>query len=321
MADKIARDIDVLLIAGVLPAIDEKLAATYTVHRHKADAVPPDVAAKVRAVVTTGNMPAALFDALPKLEIISSVSVGYDGIDVASAGAKNIPVTNTPDVLNDDVADLAIALMVMASRRLAAADKFVRDGKWPNGSMPLARKASAKRLGIVGLGRIGKDIARRAEAMGMAISYTNRRPVADCAYTFVPNLLDLARANDFLIVIASAGPDATKMINREVLEALGPDGILVNVSRGRVVDEAALIEALQSGRLGGAGLDVFEDEPRVPAALLAMDNVALTPHVGSATIETRAAMGQLALDNLAAWFAGKPLLTEVPETQTARAAR
>jgi lactate dehydrogenase-like 2-hydroxyacid dehydrogenase len=317
MADKI----DVLLIAGLLPAIDEKLSATYTVHRHKADAVPPDVAAKVRALVTTGNMPAALFDALPKLEIISSVSVGYDGIDVTKAGAKKIPVTNTPDVLNDDVADLAIALMVMASRRFPAADKYVRDGKWLKGSMPLTRKASRKRLGIVGLGRIGKDIARRAEAMDMTISYTNRRPVEGSPYKFVPSLLELARDNDFLIVIASAGPDATKMINKDVLEALGPDGILVNVSRGRVVDEAALVEALKSGKLGGAGLDVFEDEPRVPAELLAMDNVALTPHVGSATVETRAAMGQLALDNLAAWFAGKPLLTEVPETQTARDAK
>ncbi len=317
MADKI----DVLLIAGLLPAIDEKLSTTYTVHRHKPDAVPPDVAAKVRAVVTTGNMPPSLFDTLPKLEIISSVSVGYDGIDVTMAAAKKIPVTNTPDVLNDDVADLAIALMVMASRRLAAADRYVRDGKWLAGAMPLTRKASRKKLGIVGLGRIGKDIARRAEAMGMTISYTNRRAVADSPYSFIPSLIGLAKENDFLVVIASAGPDATKMINKDVLEALGPDGILVNVSRGRVVDEVALVEALQSGKLGGAGLDVFEDEPRVPAALLAMENVALTPHIGSATIETRAAMGQLALDNLAAWFAGQPLLTEVSETQTARVAR
>lgn len=311
-----SEPIDVLLVSSLLPSIDEKLAATYRVHRHKPDAVPPEVAAKVRAVVATGIVPSALLDTLPKLEIIASVSVGYDAIDVAKAAARKIPVTNTPDVLNDDVADLAIALMVMASRRLAAADKYVRDGKWLKGSMKLARKASRKKLGIVGLGRIGHDIARRAEAMGMTISYTNRRPVEGSAYRFIPKLVDLAKENDFLILIASAGPDATGMVNQEVLEALGPDGILVNVSRGRVVDEKALVAALQSGKLGGAGLDVFVDEPAVPAELLAMENVVLTPHVGSATIETRAAMGQLALDNLAAWFAGKPLLTEVPETKS-----
>jgi lactate dehydrogenase-like 2-hydroxyacid dehydrogenase len=308
--------IEILLITSLLPSIDEKLSATYRVHRAKPDAVPPDVAARVRAVVSAGGVPGALIDQLPKLEIISLVSVGYDGIDFPRVTARKLPVTNTPDVLNDDVADLSIALMVMAARRLAAADKYVRDGKWLKGAMPLARKVSRKKLGIVGLGRIGRDIARRAEAMDMEISYTNRRPVEGSPYRFVPRLLDLARENDFLIVIASAGPDATGMINRDVLEALGPDGILVNVSRGRVVDEPALVEALKSGKLGGAGLDVFVDEPAVPAELLAMDNVVLTPHVGSATHETRAAMGQLALDNLAAWFAGKPLLTEVPETKS-----
>jgi lactate dehydrogenase-like 2-hydroxyacid dehydrogenase len=310
-----SEPIEILLVSTLLPSIDEKLSAIYRVHRCKPDAVPPDVAARVRAIVATGIVPSALLDQLPRLEIIASVSVGYDAIDVAKAASRNIPVTNTPDVLNDDVADLAIALMVMASRRLGAADRYVRDGKWLKGNMPLARKASRKKLGIVGLGRIGRDIARRAEAMGMTISYTNRRPVEGSSYRFVPRLVDLAKENDFLILIASAGPDATGMVNQEVLEALGPDGILVNVSRGRVVDEKALVAALQSGKLGGAGLDVFVDEPSVPAELLAMDNVVLTPHVGSATIETRAAMGQLALDNLAAWFAGNPLLTEVPETK------
>jgi lactate dehydrogenase-like 2-hydroxyacid dehydrogenase len=315
--------IDILQVASVVPSIQAKLDATYRVHRaNPGDTIAPDVAARVRAVVAGGGAPAGLLAQLPKLEIVASASVGYDGIDVAGAAARGIPVTNTPNVLNADVADLAIALMVMTARRLAAADKYVRDGKWVSaGHMPLARKASGKKLGIVGLGRIGKDIARRAEAMDMAISYTNRKPVDGVAYRFVPRLVDLARDNDFLVVIASAGPDATKMINRDVIEALGPEGILVNVSRGRVVDEAALVAALQSGRLGGAGLDVFEDEPSVPAALLAMDNVVLTPHVGSGTLETRTDMGQLAMDNLAAWFAGKPLLTEVPETQARRVAR
>jgi lactate dehydrogenase-like 2-hydroxyacid dehydrogenase len=317
-----SEPIDVLQVSTVVPSIQGKLDATYRIHRaNPGDTIAPDVAGCVRAVVAGGGAPAGLLAQLPKLEIIASASVGYDGIDVAGAGARGIPVTNTPNVLNDDVADLAIALMVMTSRRLAAADKYVRDGKWVSaGHMPLARKVSAKKLGIVGLGRIGKDIARRAEAMDMRISYTNRKPVEGIAYRFVPKLVDLARDNDFLVVIASAGPDATKMINREVIEALGPDGILVNVSRGRVVDEAALVEALKSGRLGGAGLDVFEDEPTVPAALLGLENVVLTPHVGSGTLETRTDMGQLALDNLAAWFAGKPLLTEVPETQASRVA-
>jgi len=315
-----SEKIDILQVASVVPSIQQKLDATYRVHRaNPGDTIAPDVAAKVRAVVAGGGAPAGLLAQLPKLEIVASASVGYDGIDVPGAGARGIPVTNTPGVLNDDVADLAIALMVMTARRLAAADKYVRDGKWvAKGHMPLARKASGKRLGIIGLGRIGQDIARRAEAMNMTVSYTNRRPVEGVAYRFVPNLVDLARENDFVIIIASAGPDATKMISREVIEALGPEGILVNVSRGRVVDEAALVDALKTGKLGGAGLDVFEDEPNVPADLMALENVVLTPHLGSSTLETRTDMGQLALDNLAAWFAGKPLLTEVPETQAAR---
>ena len=304
--------IDILQVSAVVPAIQQKLDALYRIHRAASgDIVAPEVAAKVRAVVAGGVAPAGLLAQLPKLEIVASASVGYDGIDVAGCAARKIPVTNPPGVLNDDVADLAIALMVMASRRLAAADKYVRDGRWLKANMPLARTASGKRLGIVGLGRIGCDIARRVEAMNMTISYTNRRPVEGAPYRFIPNLVELARQSDFLVVIASAGPDATGMINRDVIEALGPDGILVNVSRGRVVEEAALVAALKEGKLGGAGLDVFENEPSVPAALLAMENVVLTPHVGSSTIETRTAMGQLALDNLAAWFAGQPLLTEV----------
>lgn len=317
-----SEKIDILQVASVVPAIQQKLDAAYRVHRaNPGDTIAPDVAATVRAVVAGGVAPAGLLAQLPKLEIVASASVGYDGIDVPGAGARGIPVTNTPGVLNDDVADLAIALMVMTARRLAAADKYVRDGQWvAKGNMPLARKASGKKLGIIGLGRIGQDIARRAEAMNMTVSYTNRRPVEGVAYRFVPNLVDLARENDFVIIIASAGPDATKMINRAVIEALGPEGILVNVSRGRVVDEAALVEALKTGKLGGAGLDVFEDEPNVPAELMAMENVVLTPHLGSSTLETRTDMGQLALDNLAAWFAGKPLMTEVPETQASRVA-
>ncbi len=312
--------IDVLLICNLLPRIEESLRAQYRVHRAPANAVPDDIAGKVRALVTSAfeGAPAALIDKLPKLEIIASVSVGYGTNHVTHAGKAGIPVTNTPYVLTDDCADIALALLIMTSRRLAAAEKFVRDGKWPKGGFPLARKVSGKTLGIVGLGRIGGAIAQRCAAMGMQISYMNRKPVAGSPYKFVPTLLELARENEFLVVAASAGPDATHLINAQVLEALGPDGILINVSRGRVVDEKALIAALEAGKIRGAGLDVFEDEPNVPAALIARDDVVLLPHIASATVETRGAMGQLALDNLEAFFAGKPLLTEVPETQAAR---
>jgi lactate dehydrogenase-like 2-hydroxyacid dehydrogenase len=308
--------IDILVTAPLVPRIEAELRGRYRVHRAATTPVPPEIARTVRALMPSGVAPAALIDQLPKLEIIASVSVGYEAIDVARAASRGIPVTNTPDVLTDDVADLAIALMIMASRRLVASDKHVRDGKWPAGSYPLARKVSGKKLGILGLGRIGRAIARRAEAMDMAVSYTNRKP-AEGSYRFIANLVDLARENDFLMVAASAGPDALHLVNAEVLEALGPEGIVVNIARGRVIDEKAMVAALDAGKLGGAGLDVFEDEPNVPAALMAREDVVLLPHIGSATLETRDAMGQLALDNLDAFFAGKPLLTEVPETQAA----
>ncbi|HKQ11574.1 MAG TPA: 2-hydroxyacid dehydrogenase, partial [Rhizomicrobium sp.] len=237
---------------------------------------------------------------------------GYDGIPVEYARSKGIPVTNTPDVLNDDVADLAIALMIMTARRLVASDSYVRAGKWlKNGNYPLAQKASGKRVGILGMGRIGKEIAKRAEAMNNTIAYHTRRPVADVSYKHYPDLVALAKNSDFLLVIIPSTPQTQKIVNKAVIEALGPTGILVNVARGAVVDEDALVEALKSGKLGGAGLDVFAKEPQVPEALLPMANVVLQPHVGSATHETRRAMSQLVLDNLDAHFAGKPLLTEI----------
>ena len=311
--------IDVLLVAGLAPVVDQRLAAEYRVHCADLGAVvAPEIAANIRAVVAGGIAQDALLAQLPKLEIVATVSVGYDGIGLKTCLERNIPITNTPEVLNDDVADLAIALMIMTSRRLAAADKYVRDGKWLKAHVPMAHRVSGKKLGILGLGRIGRDIARRAEATHMNIAYYNRRPVEGTPYRYVPTLLELAKESDFLVVILSPGPDAAKMVNQDVMEALGPEGILINISRGHVVDEHALIAALQSGKLGGAGLDVFKDEPRVPAELMAMENVVLTPHVGSLTVETRTDMGMLALDNLDAWFAGKPLLTEVPETQAAK---
>ena len=314
-----SEPVDVLLVAGLAPMADQRLSAAYRVHRADPGAtLAPELAAKIRAVVSGGVAQDALLAQLPKLEIVSTVSVGYDGIGLKTCLARGIPIANTPEVLNDDVADLAIALMLMTSRRLSYADRYVRDGKWLKAHMPMTHRVSRKKLGIVGLGRIGRDIASRAEAMHMQIAYHNRRPVEGAPYRYVPTLVELARESDFLVLIIAAGPDATKMVNQEVMEALGPEGILINISRGHVVDEQALIGALKSGKLGGAGLDVFEDEPRVPAELLTMDNVVLTPHVGSRTVETRTDMGMLALDNLDAWFAGKPLLTEIPESQAAR---
>jgi lactate dehydrogenase-like 2-hydroxyacid dehydrogenase len=215
-------------------------------------------------------------------------------------------------VLNDDVADLAIALMIMTARRLVASDRYVRAGRWlKEGEYPLAQRASGKRVGILGMGRIGKEIAKRAQAMNNIIAYHSRHPAADVTYRYYADLVELAHESDFLLVILPSTPQTHKIVSKKVIEALGPDGILVNVARGAVVDEEALVEALASGRLGGAGLDVFANEPQVPQILFGMDNVVLEPHVGSATHETRRAMSQLVLDNLDAHFAGKPLLTEI----------
>jgi hydroxypyruvate reductase len=303
--------IDILQLVPLRPEVQKKLEARYRIHS-KADF--DKVAGLVRGCVTNGHSgpPPEMIDRMPKLEIIASASVGYDGIPVEYARSKGIPVTNTPDVLNDDVADLAIALMIMTARRLVASDTYVRTGKWPKGGeYPLAQKASRKRVGILGMGRIGKEIAKRAEAMNNIVAYHSRRPVADVPYKHYPDLVELAKNSDFLLVIIPSTPQTLKIVNKAVIEALGPTGILVNVARGSVVDEDALVKALATGKLGGAGLDVFVNEPQVPRELFGMDNVVLQPHVGSATHETRRAMSQLVLDNLDAKFAGKPLLTEI----------
>jgi lactate dehydrogenase-like 2-hydroxyacid dehydrogenase len=303
--------IDILQLVPLRPEVQKELEARYRIHS-KADF--EKVAGIVRACVTNGHSgpPPDMIDRMPKLEIIGSASVGYDGIPVEYARSKGIPVTNTPDVLNDDVADLAIALMIMTARKLVVADRYVRSGEWPKkGEFPLASRASGKRVGILGMGRIGKEIGKRAEAMNNSIAYHSRRPVTDVSWQHYPSLVELAKNSDFLIVIIPATPQTAKIVNKDVMEALGPDGILVNVARGAVVDEDALVAALQSGKLGGAGLDVFAEEPKVPEALFGMENVVLAPHVGSGTYETRRAMSQLVLDNLDNHFAGKPLLTEI----------
>jgi lactate dehydrogenase-like 2-hydroxyacid dehydrogenase len=304
--------IDVLLAPRLNPLYVEQLKDAFATHTQ----VDAANAGKIRAFAASGEskVPAELVAQLPALEVISVMGVGYDGIDVAAAKARGIMVTHTPDVLNDDVADLAIALMLSSARQVPQADRWIREGKWAaQGPMPLARKMSGARLGIVGMGRIGQAIAQRALAFGMSIAYTARSPRQHLPYTFVPDVRELASRSDFLVVITPGGAGTKHMINREVLEALGPKGILVNVARGSVVDEAALVDALQRGVIGGAGLDVFAAEPQVPQALRDMPHVVLTPHVGSATGETRRAMANLAIDNLRAHFAGKPLLTPVPE--------
>ena len=268
----------------------------------------------IRAAICGGSgIDAAMMDAAPDLGIIALVGVGYDVIDVGHARTKGIAVTNTPDVLTDDVADLAIGLMLAIARRLPANDLYVRQGRWAaDGPPPLARRASGRRIGILGLGRIGQAIAQRARPFASQIGYFSRNPKKEGAdYLYFDQPVALASWADILIVAVSGGPATSGLVDRKVIEALGPHGTLINVARGSVVDEPELVAALQQRRLGFAGLDVFAQEPHVPNGLLGLDNVLLLPHQGSATHEARKAMADLALANLAAFFAGKPLLTPV----------
>jgi hydroxypyruvate reductase len=309
---------DVLTASKLSPLYLPQLQAAYTVHDrlHELDAAAfAAVAPRIRAIAASGEskVPATLIERLPALEIISVMGVGYDGVDVAAAKARGAVVTHTPDVLNDDVADLAIGLMLSAARQLPAADRFVRNGHWLQGNMPLARKMSGARLGIVGMGRIGQAIAKRALAFDMGIAYTARSAKPGLPYRYFPDAASLAAEVEFLVVITPGGAATRKLIDAKVLQALGPKGFLINVARGSVVDEQALIEAVEAGTIAGAGLDVFEAEPQVPQRLLDLHKVVLTPHIGSATQATRQAMADLAAGNLAAHFAGKPLLTPVPE--------
>lgn len=255
---------------------------------------------------------AALIAALPQLRAISSWGVGFETIATEAARARGIQVANTPDVLDDCVADLAWALMLAAARRIGAADRYVRDGHWRVlGEFPLATRVSGKRLGVLGLGRIGAAIARRGQGFAMEVRYNGRAPRPDAPYGFEPSLAALADWADFLVVACPGGPETRHLVSAPVLEALGPRGILVNIARGSVVDQAAMIRLLEAGRLGGAGLDVLDGEPGAPAALRERDDVVLTPHVGSATRETREAMEQLVLDNLHAVLRTGRVLTPV----------
>lgn len=307
--------VHVLLAPRLSPLYLDQLNREFTPHAQ----FEPAAAAKIRAFAASGEskVSADLIAQLPALEIVSVMGVGYDGVDLAAAKQRGIMVTHTPDVLNDDVADLAIGLMLSAARQLPQADRWVREGKWASsGAMPLARKMSGARLGLVGMGRIGQAIAHRALAFGMSVAYTARSPKPQLPHTYYADVRELAARSDFLVVITPGGAGTRHLIDREVLEALGPKGILVNVARGSVVDEAALVDALRRGAIGGAGLDVFEAEPNVPQALREMPHVVLAPHIGSATTQTRQAMADLAMDNLRAHFAGKPVLTPVPECRS-----
>ncbi len=307
---------EIVMPGPMLQSCMEALDSAYVVHRlwEAADpkALLAEVAPRVRAIATAKGCDAALIAALPKLEVIASFGVGYDSVDVAAAQARGVRVTNTPDVLNDAVAELTIGLMVALARRLPQADAYVRAGRWKaEGAMPLTRQLTGAKAGILGLGRIGKEIARRLEAMRVSVSYHGRAEQPGQPYRYYADLEAMARDVDWLVVIAPATPQTIGVVSRKVLAALGPEGHLVNVARGSLVDEPALVELLGAGALGGAALDVFADEPNVPEALLAMDNVVLAPHVGSATHHTRWAMGDVVVRNLAAHFAGQPLISPV----------
>ncbi len=315
---------EILVVMPLPPYARAQLDAHYTVHdrTHLTDpAAFASLAPRIRAIVGSGEakVPRELMQQMPHLKMVSVIGVGYDGVDTAAANELGIKVTHTPDVLNDDVADLALGLMLCAARKLPQADQYVRSGQWATkGAMPLARKVSGSRVGIVGMGRIGKTIAKRCAAFDMEIAYTARSIKAELPFAFYANAQELAARVDFLVVITPGGAATKNMINAEVLAALGKgagEGYLVNVARGTCVDQAALIHALQNNIIAGAGLDVFDGEPVVPEAFYTMNNVTLAPHVGSATNATRKAMADLALLNLANFYADKALATPVPECQ------
>ena len=309
---------DIIVTAPLPPFLYDPLKADYRCHDYHAAADKPALlvahGGRIRGLVQGGGTvtPTSLIDALPKLEIISVFGVGYDGVPVEHCRKRGIKVTNTPDVLTDDVADVAVALILMTGRGFVRANRFVHAGDWLKRGAELTTKLGGRTVGILGLGRIGKAIAERVSAMGMKVAYTGRKPQS-VAYAFHADLKSLAAASDFLVVACPGGAATKNLVDAGVLAALGKKGTIVNIARGSIVDEPALVAALANGVIKGAGLDVFADEPNVPAPLLAMDNVVLLPHVGSATHETRKAMGDLCKANLDAWFAGRPLPTLIPE--------
>ena len=272
-----------------------------------------DVRDSIRGVACRTRIDRTFIDALPNLEIISSYGVGYDAVDAVYAQSKNIVVTNTPDVLNEEVADLTLGLLISVVREIPQAATFVRDGHWTASDYPLSRLTLRNRkVGIYGMGRIGRCIARRVEAFGLPVAYYSRRPAAGVSYDYHPSLLSLAGAVDVLISIVPGDASTAKSVNADVLSALGPDGVFINVGRGTVVDEEALIKALRTGAIAAAGLDVLADEPNVPAAMLGLDNLTILPHIGSASVSTRTAMADLLAQNVITWFRTGAAITPVP---------
>ena len=318
MADKP----DVLIVGAKKPVIVNGLTPHVNLHvlfdAPDRDAFIKSVGSKIRALAvayTANKIDGAFMQRFPRLEQISSFGVGYDHIDAKWAGEHGIIVTNTPEVLNEEVADTALGLLLCTVREFPQAERYLRAGKWPSAQYPLTKATLRNRtVGMVGMGRIGKAIARRLEAFGVPVVYHARNPQPGVAYKYYSKLLDLAREVDTLMVIVPGGAATKNMIDAEVLKALGPNGVLVNMARGSVVDEPALIEALKNRTIYSAGLDVFANEPHVPKELMEMEHIVLFPHLGSSTEVTRAAMDQLVVDNLLAWTAGKPPLTPVPET-------
>ena len=308
---------DLIVTGPMYPPTLAVLDAAYTTHKlwdaKDRDALIASLADRVTAVASSnsGGIDGATMAKLPKLKTISHFGVGYDTVDVDAARKRGITVTNTPDVLTDDVADIAIALLLATVRKIPQGDRYVREGKWLKGAMALTDTLQGKSVGIVGMGRIGRAIAKRAQAFNLKIAYQGPNRKNDVTWAYYADPVALAKEVDFLITACPGGEATRGLVSRAVIDALGPKGVFVNISRGTVADEVALLEALQQGRLGGAGLDVFVDEPNVPEGFLTLENVVLQPHVGSASHQTRAAMGQLVIDNLAAHFAGKPLLTPV----------
>ena len=313
---------DMLLIGGATSRMMEKFEAAFNIHMmsEMSDTQKwlEDNGAKIEAVATNGHdgVKPDIMSKLPNLKIISCYGVGYDAIDTSVTVDRNIMVTHTPGVLNADVANLAVLLMLATSRCLVREDKWVRSGNWANkGNAPLARSIENKRVGILGLGRIGSEIARKLEAFNCEIVYHTRNKKTDVSYAYYDNLTQMAEDVDYLVAITPGAASTNKIVNAEVLNALGSEGTFINVARGSVVDEVELVKALKDGRLGFAGLDVFADEPNAPSELFEMENVTLTPHVASATVETRQAMGDLTVENLLKFFSGQPVLTPVPECE------
>ena len=312
---------EALMPAEGMPVIAEQIAKRATLHRlwqaPDREAALAELAPRIRAIVATWHavtLDGAFMSRFPKLELVASFGVGYDHIDAAWAGQHGIVVTNTPGVLDEDVADIATALTIAAVRRLPQAERYLREGRWPTAPFPLTASLRGRTMGILGLGRIGKQIAKRAQAFGLDVVYHGRKPQDDAPYLYYPTLVGMAKACDILMVAAPGGASTRHLVDRDVLAALGPDGVLVNIARGSLVDEAALIEALRTGAILAAGLDVFENEPHVPPALLDLDNFVALPHVGSASRHTRRAMADLVVANVFSWMDGKGPLTPTAET-------